>query len=55
MIKKTGLLWILILVSNCLYGQVDSIKTQILGYEESKSSIISKGRNLLLDNQNSSE
>lgn len=49
MIKKAGLLWILILVSNCLYGQVDSIKTQILGYEDSKSSIISKGRNLLLD------
>lgn len=49
MIKKVGLLWILILVSNCLYGQVDSIKSQILGYEDSKSSIISKGRNLLLD------
>ena len=49
MIKKAGLLWILILVSNCLYGQVDSIKSQILGYEDSKSSIISKGRNLLLD------
>lgn len=40
---------ILLILSNCLYSQVDSIKSQILDYEDSKSTIISKGRKLLLD------
>jgi hypothetical protein len=40
---------ILLIFSNCLYSQVDSIKSQILDYEDSKSTIISKGRKLLLD------
>lgn len=40
---------ILLIFSNCLYSQVDSIKSQILNYEDSKSAIISKGRKLLLD------
>ncbi len=49
MIKKIGLIGILILFSNSLYCQVDSIKTQILDYSDSQSTIISKGRRLLLD------
>lgn len=40
---------ILIMITHCLFGQMDSIKSQIMHYEESKSSIISKGRRLLLD------
>ena len=43
------ILLIFVLFSNCIYSQVDSIKTQILDYEDSKSTIISKGRKLLLD------
>jgi len=38
-----------VLFSNCLFSQVDSIKSQIMEYEDSKSTLISKGRNLLLD------
>lgn len=49
MIKGLKITLILIVFTNCLYGQVDSIKTQILKYEDSKSTIISKGRKLLLD------
>ncbi|MDP1725945.1 MAG: hypothetical protein Q8M15_04120 [Bacteroidota bacterium] len=40
---------ILILVTTSIYSQVDSLEKQILNYEDSKSTIISKGRNLLLD------
>ncbi|MDH5379664.1 MAG: hypothetical protein OEW75_02355 [Cyclobacteriaceae bacterium] len=43
------LAFIFLLFSNFIFGQVDSIKRQIMQYEESKSIIISKGRNLLLD------
>jgi len=49
MIKGYKITLILLLLSNCLYSQVDSIKSQILNYEDSKSTIISKGRKLLLD------
>jgi hypothetical protein len=47
--KGFKILLILLLFSNCIYSQVDSIKSQILDYEDSKSTIISKGRKLLLD------
>lgn len=40
---------IFVLFSNCLFGQVDSVRSQILEYDDSKSTIISKGRKLLLD------
>jgi hypothetical protein len=49
MIKGFKISFILLLFSNGLYSQVDSIKSQILDYDDSKSSIISKGRKLLLD------
>lgn len=49
MIKGFKILLILLL-SNGLYCQIDSIKLQILNYRDSKSTIISKGRSLLLDN-----
>lgn len=49
MIKRFQIALILLIFSNCLYSQVDSIKSQILNYEDSKSAIISKGRKLLLD------
>lgn len=49
MIRGLQISLILLLLSNCLFSQVDSIKTQILDYEDSKSVIISKGRKLLLD------
>lgn len=49
MIKGFKISLIFILFSNCLYSQVDSIKSQILDYDDSKSTIISKGRKLLLD------
>jgi len=49
MIKGFRIALILLIFSNCLYSQVDSIKSQILNYEDSKSAIISKGRKLLLD------
>lgn len=49
MIKGFQFTLILLLFSNCLYSQIDSIKSQILDYEDSKSTIISKGRKLLLD------
>ena len=35
------------MLSNCLFNQVDSIESQILNYEDSKSNIISKA--MLLD------
>lgn len=47
--KEIKIIVILLLYSNCLFSQVDSIKSQILNYEDSKSTIISKGRKLLLD------
>ncbi|MGI6479631.1 MAG: hypothetical protein ACOX0M_09355 [Salinivirgaceae bacterium] len=49
MIRVFKLTFILIIFSNCLYSQDDSIRSQILNYEDSKSIIISKGRGLLLD------
>lgn len=49
MIKGLKLTLILVLLSNCLFSQIDSIQSQIMDYEDSKSTIISKGRNLLLD------
>lgn len=49
MTKGFQITLILLILSNCLYSQVDSIKSQILNYEDSKSAIISKGRKLLLD------
>ena len=49
MIKGFKITLILVLFSNCLFSQVDSIKSQIMQYEDSKSTIISKGRKLLLD------
>ena len=49
MITRFQITLILLIFSNCLYSQVDSIKSQILDYEDSKSTIISKGRKLLLD------
>jgi len=49
MTKGLKISLILILFSNCLFSQVDSIKSQILDYDDSKSTIISKGRKLLLD------
>jgi hypothetical protein len=49
MMKGFQITLILLILSNCLYSQVDSIKSQILDYEDSKSTIISKGRKLLLD------
>jgi len=49
MIKGLKITLILLLFSNCLYSQVDSIKSQILDYDDSKSTIFSKGRKLLLD------
>lgn len=49
MIKVFKIAMILILFSNCLFSQVDSIKSQIMKYEDSKSTLISKGRELLLD------
>lgn len=49
MMKGLQITMILLILSNCLYSQVDSIKSQILDYEDSKSTIISKGRKLLLD------
>jgi hypothetical protein len=49
MIKGIKITLILVLFSNCLFGQMDSIGSQIMKYEDSKSIIISKGRNLLLD------
>ncbi len=39
----------LLLASTSVYCQIDSVATQILKYEDSKSTLISKGRNLLLD------
>ncbi len=49
MIKGFQITLILLIFTNCLYSQVDSIKSQILEYEDSKSVVISKGRKLLLD------
>jgi len=49
MMKEFKITLILVLFSNCLFSQVDSIKSQIMEYEDSKSTIISKGRKLLLD------
>lgn len=46
---KFKLILVLLLSSNYIFSQVDSIKTQILEYEDTKSIIISKGRKLLLD------
>ncbi len=40
----------LIFIPALLYSQQDTIKSQILGYDDSRSTLISKGRNLLLDN-----
>ncbi|MDD4756584.1 MAG: hypothetical protein PHG29_10945, partial [Prolixibacteraceae bacterium] len=49
MLKKLKITLLLLTLSNCLFSQVDSIESQILNYEDSKSTIISKGRKLLLD------
>lgn len=49
MIKGFKIALILLLFSNCLFGQEDSIKSQIMDYDDSKSMIISRGRKLLLD------
>ena len=49
MTKGFKIALVLILFSNYLYSQVDSIKSQILDYDDSKSTIILKGRRLLLD------
>lgn len=49
MLKGFKISLFLIVFSNTVYSQIDSIKTQILQNEDSKSTIISKGRKLLLD------
>lgn len=49
MIKGLQITLVLLLLSNSLFSQVDSIRTQILNYEDSKSTIITKGRKMLLD------
>jgi hypothetical protein len=49
MIRKLQIILILLILSNYLFSQVDSIESQILNYEDSKSTIISKGRKMLLD------
>ena len=46
---KIQILLFLILCSQTLFSQNDGIKSQILDYEDSRSTIISKGRKLLLD------
>lgn len=49
MIKRIKFTLCILLFANCLFSQNDSIKSQILQHEDSKSTIISKGRRLLLD------
>ncbi len=46
---KTTIVLLLILFYSGVYGQVDSLENQIMEYEDTKSSMISKGRNLILD------
>ena len=46
---KQSLFFILIFTTTFVFGQNNDIESQILKYEDSKSAIISKGRNLLLD------
>lgn len=47
--KKIVLLTTLILLSNTVFSQIDSIQDAILKHSETKSILISKGRALLLD------
>lgn len=47
--NKLFLLVLLYLVSPSLWGQNDSIRKQILGYEESRSTVISKARKMITD------
>lgn len=47
--KKVLLLSVLLLISNTLLSQIDSIQDAILKHSETKSILISKGRALLLD------
>lgn len=47
--KGLKILLLVLLFSNGLYSQIETIKSQILDCEDSKSMIISKGRTLLLD------
>lgn len=49
MTRRFKLILVLLLFSTGLYCQVDSIHVQIMSYEESKSTIISKGCALILD------
>lgn len=49
MIKGFKIALVLILFTNCVFGQEDSIQLQIMGYDDSRSAIIAKGRSLLLD------
>jgi len=49
MIKGFKIALILLLCSHSVFSQRDSMKSQILNYEDSKSMLITKGRKLLLD------
>lgn len=47
--KKTSIFIVIILISNSIYSQIDSIQNEILKHSDTKSVLISKGRALLLD------
>lgn len=47
--QKIIIVLTLVFISFAVYGQVDPVEKEILDFDESKSSIISKGRNLLLE------
>ncbi len=47
--KRIITLFFLIFSTTFIYAQVDSLERQILNFNDTKSAIISKGRNLLLD------
>lgn len=49
MMKRFKLTLAFLLFTTCIHSQIDSIHSQIMGYDDSKSTIISKGRALILD------